>query len=120
MSSRYKKHLSMSVIDILTGRFHVIHYAGCAILFNKDTFNTNNDVKSVYLHDTRRDLPDQVMGGEQGWVMQGVLSRASFRRPPLSEQETFTVFSQHISHIYAKKRGIAKKLILTIRAIMIS
>ena len=23
--------------------------------------------------------PDQVMEGEQGWVMQGVLSRASFR-----------------------------------------
>ena len=24
--------------DILTGRFHVTHYAGSAILFNKDTF----------------------------------------------------------------------------------
>ena len=29
------------------------------------------------------------------------------------------MLSLHISHIYAKKRGIAKKLILTIRAIMI-
>ena len=28
------------------------------------------------LHDKRRDLPDQVMEGEQGRVMQGVLSRA--------------------------------------------
>ena len=65
--------------DILTSRFQVTHYAGCAILFNKDTFHTNIDVKSIYLHDTRRDLPDQVMEGEQGWVvMQGVLSRASF------------------------------------------
>ena len=52
--------------------------------------------------------------------MQGVLSRASFRRPPLSGQETFPVLSLHFSHIYAKKRGIDKKLILTIRAIMIS
>ena len=51
--------------------------------------------------------------------MQGKLSRALFRRPPLSGQETFTVLSLHISHIYAKKRSIAKKLILTIRAIMI-
>ena len=51
--------------------------------------------------------------------MQGVLSRASFRRPPVSGQETFTVMSLHISNIYAKKRCIAKKLILTIRAIMI-
>ena len=91
-----------------------------AILFNKDTFYTNIDVKSIYLLDTRRDLPDQVMEGEQGWVFQGVLSRSSFRRPPVSGQETFTVLSLHISHIYAKKRGIAKKLILTIRAIMIS
>ena len=96
------------------------HYAGCAILFNKDTFYPNIDVKSIYLHDTRRDLPAQVMEGEQGWVMQGVLSRASFRRPPLSGQKTCTVLSLHISNIYAKKKDIAKKLILTLRAIMIS
>ena len=51
--------------------------------------------------------------------MQGILSRASFRLPPLSGQ-TFTVLSLHVSNIYAKKRGIAKKLILDIRAIMIS
>ena len=48
-----------------------------------------------------------------------MLSRASFRRPPLSGQKTFTVISLHISNIFAKKRGIAKKHILTIRAIMI-
>ena len=52
--------------------------------------------------------------------MQGVLSRASFRRSPVSGQEYFTVLSLHISNIYAKKKGIAKKLILTLRAIMIS
>ena len=103
--------------DILTGRFHVTHYGGCAILFNKDTFYTNIDVKSIYLPDTRRELPDQVMEGEQGWVMQGVLSRASFRRPPSSGQVTFTVLSLHIDNIYAKKKDIAKKLILTFRAI---
>ena len=75
--------------DILTGRFHMTHHAGCAILFNKDTFYPNIDVKSIYLHDTRRDLPDQGMEGEQGWVMHFVLSRASFRRPPVSGQVTF-------------------------------
>ena len=106
--------------ELLTDRFHVTHYAGCAILFTKDTFYPNIDVKSIYLHDTRRDLPAQVMEGEQGWVMQGVLSRASFRRPPLSGQKTCTVLSLHISSIYAKKKGITKKLILTLRAIMIS
>ena len=51
--------------------------------------------------------------------MQGVLSRASFRRRPLSGQKTFTVLSLHITNIYAKKRCIAKKLILTIRTIML-
>ena len=106
--------------ELLTNRFHVTHYGGCAIPFNKDTFHSNMDVKSIYLHDSRRDLPDQVMEGEPGWVMQGVLSRASFRRPPLSGEKTFTVLSLHISIIYAKKKGIAKKLILTLRAIMIS
>ena len=95
--------------DILTNRFHVTHYGGCAILYNKDTFYSNLDVKSIYLHDTRRDLPAQVMEGDQGWVMQGVLSRASFRQPPLSGQKTFTVLSLHISNIYAPKRCIAKK-----------
>ena len=86
--------------DILTGRFHVAHYGGCAILFNKDTFYPNIDVKSIYLHDTRRDLPDQVMEGEQGWLVQGILSRASFPRPPLSGQETFygvvSTYKQHL------------------------
>ena len=106
--------------DIIPGRFHVTHYAGRAVLFNKDTFFPNIDVKSIYLQDTRRDLPDQVMEGEQGWVMQGVLSRDSFRRSPVSGQKFFTVLSLHISNIHAKKKGIAKKLILTLRAIMIS
>ena len=39
--------------ELLTNRFHVTHYAGCAILFNKDTVYPNIDVKSIYLHDTR-------------------------------------------------------------------
>ena len=68
-------------------RFHVTHYGRCAVLFNKDTFFSNIKVKSIYLHDTRRELPDKVMEGDSGWVLQGVLSRASFRRQPLSGQK---------------------------------
>ena len=60
------------------------------------------------------------MDGEQGWVMQGALSRASFRRSPVSGQKYFTVLSLHISNICAQKNGIAKKFIFTLRAIMIS
>ena len=52
--------------------------------------------------------------------MQGVLSRAIFRCPPVSGPNYFTVLSLHINNIYAKKKGIAKKLIFTLRAIMIS
>ena len=59
------------------------------------------------------------MEGEQGWVLQGPLSRASFRRSPVGGQKSFAVLSLHISNIYAK-RGIEKKLILALRAIMIS
>ena len=95
--------------DILTCRFHVTHHGGCAILRNKDTFYPDIEVKSIYLHDTRRELLDKVMEGDQGWVLQGVLSRASFRRRPLSGQKTFTVLSQHIGNINAKKNGVLRK-----------
>ena len=77
--------------DIFQERFHVTHYAGCAILFNKNTSYPNINVKSIFLHDTRRGLPDQIIEGEQGWVLQGVLSRASFRRAAVSGQKFFTV-----------------------------
>ena len=78
------------------------------MLFNKDTFCPDVEVKSIYLHDTRRELLDKVMEGRQGWVLQRVLSRASFRRPPLSGQKIFTVLSLHISNIYAKNVVLGK------------
>ena len=56
--------------------------------------------------------------GGSGWVIQGVLSRASFRRRPLSGQKSFTVLSLHINHNYAKKRGIGKNL-LSLRTVML-
>ena len=65
-------------------------------------------------------MQDHIVEGEHGWVLQGVLSRASFRRAAASGQKVFTVFSLHISNIYAKKKGIAKKIIQTFRALMIS
>ena len=89
--------------ELLTNRFHVTNYG---------TFYSDVEVKSIYLHG---ELPDKVMEGGQGWVLQGVLSRASFRRSRLSGQKTFTFLSLHINNIYAKKRGIGKKLILTSR-----
>ena len=78
------------------------------MLFNKDTFLSDVKVKSIYFRDTRRELPDKIMEGDSGWVLQGVLSRASFRRQPLSGQETFTVLSLHIKNVYTKIRNIGK------------
>ena len=51
-------------------------------------------------------MQDHIVEGEHGWVLQGVLSRASFRRAAVSGQKVFT----------ASSRGIAKKIIQTIRA----
>ena len=44
--------------ELLANRFHVTHYGGCAVLFNKDTLFSDVKVKSIYLHDTWRELPD--------------------------------------------------------------
>ena len=44
--------------------------------------------------------------------------KAAFRRQPGSGQKTFTVMSLHIDNNYAKKRGIGKKLLHTIRAVL--
>ena len=106
--------------EILHERFHLTHFAGCAVLFNKDTFYSDISVKSIYLHDTRRCVQDHVVEGDHGWVLQGVLSRASFRRAAASGQKVFTVLSLHINSVFPTKRGIAKKIIQTVRALLIS
>ena len=90
-------------------RFYLTHFAGCAVLFNKDTFYTDISVKSIYLHDTRRILPDHFVEGEHGWVLQGVVSRASFRRAAASGQTVFTVLSLHINNVYAKNEVLPRK-----------
>ena len=79
--------------ELLTNRFHDSHCGGCVVLVNEDTFYLDVEVKSVYFHDTRHELPDEVMEGGQGWVLQRVLSSASFSRRPLGGQKTFTVLS---------------------------
>ena len=89
--------------EILHERFHVTQFAGCAVLFNKDTFYPDISVKSIYLHDTRRCEQDHIVEGEHGW----------------SGQKVFTVLSLHINNVFAKKRGIAKNIIQTVRALLI-
>ena len=89
---------------ILHERFNVTHFAGRAVLFNKDTFYPDIRVNSMYLHDTRRVVPDHFVEGEHGFVLQGVVSRASIRRAAASGEKVFTVLTLHINNVFAKKK----------------
>ena len=86
-------------------------------MFNKDTFVSDIKVTSIYLHDLGG-YQGQRERGEAGWVLQVVISRASFSRAPRGGKSFFTVVSLHINNNFANKRGIGKKLLLTIRAVM--
>ena len=103
--------------DILHERFHVTHFAGCAFLFNKDTFYPDISVKSIYLHDTRRGVQDHIVEGEHGWVLHGVVSRASFRRPPVS---TFRCCLYILVTFMPRKKVLSRKSSKPFLAIMTS
>ena len=52
-------------------------------------------------------------------LLQAVISRASFRRLPRNGKSIFTMMSLHINNHFAWKRGIGKKLLLTVRTVML-
>ena len=114
-----KKRLSTWITSSFSTRFRVTHHGGCAILFNKDTFFPDIKVTSIYLHDLRHSQPVKVIEGETGWVLQGVISKGSFRRKPGGGKSSFTQVSLHINNICGKKRSIGKKILLAIRAVML-
>ena len=88
-------------------------------MFNKDTFHPDMKVTFVYLHDTRDGQQHVVREEQSGWVLQAVISRASFQRLPRNGKSFFTMMSSHINNQFAKKRGIGKKLLLTVRTVML-
>ena len=104
--------------ELLTNRFHVNHCGGCAVLFNMDTSSLMSRSNPFTFTTQGRALLDKVMEGDSGWVLQGVPSRASFPRQPLSGQKTFAVLSC-TSVTLRQERGIGKKIILAIRAVML-
>ena len=53
--------------------------------------------------------------GRSCWVLHADTSRASFRRIPGNGKSYFTMMSLHIPNQCAKKRGIAKNLLLAVR-----
>ena len=64
--SEYLQH------ECITCRFHVSHFAGWAILFNKDTFQPDLQVNSIYIHDMKS-AKTVINEGEAGWVFQAVI-----------------------------------------------
>ena len=89
------------------------------MLFNKDTFFPDVKVKSIYLHDVRRGLQTRWKKETQAGSYKACYHVPLFGDSLSAAKKTFTVPSLHIGDIYAKKRGIGKKLILTIRAVML-
>ena len=87
------------------------------MLFNKDTFYPNIEVKSLYLNDTRRDLLDKVMEGDQGFC------KGCFHVPhfvDLSAARKLLQFCLYILAIPTPQNGVLrKKLTPTIRAFMV-
>ena len=78
------------------------HHAGCAVLFNKDTFYPDIKVSSIYLHDTRNGQHQIVNEGQSGLVLQAVISRASLRTLPRNGKSFFTMMSLHINNHFAR------------------
>ena len=98
--------------------FYITHFAGYVVLFSKETFHSDVQVNSVYIHDTRSRQQQVVKEGQSGWVLQAGFSRASFRRIPRNGKSYFAMMSLHINNQYAKKRGIGKNLLLAVRTVM--
>ena len=101
----------------ITKRFHFNHHGGCAVLVNKDTFYSEIEASSIYLHDTRRESHDQAAEGEARMCYVWC-PRATFKRQAAKGQKNFTVLCTYATSL--QRSGIAKKLILAIRTIMTS
>ena len=117
-SSLCKRHPSTSIMTFLHIGSTLSITEGARLFSTRTPSTPIFVVKSITLHDTRRELPDQVVEGGRRWVMQVVISRASFRRPPLWPEVLYSVVPTCTQYL-RKKTGYCKKLILTIRAIMI-
>ena len=86
-----------------------IHFAGCAVLFNKDTVYPDISVKSIYLHDTRR--------GGMGFTRRSVTCLFSSCCSQWSEG-LHRIIAAHQQYLCQEKKGIANKIVQTIRALV--
>ena len=117
----FKKHLIMLNTTFFKNDFTSPTIRAARFSSTRTRSSLTSDAKSFYLCDTRRGVQDQIVEGEQAWVLRGVLSRAIFRRAASERVEVLYSVCLYISATCTpKKKGIAKKLIQTFRAIMIS
>ena len=110
-ASEYVEH------EILHERFHVTHFAGCAILFNKDpssltsapnrsTFTARGEGCKIIL------LKENLDGFYKAFFHVSLFVVLPFRH---------CIIAAHQQYLYmSRKKGIAKKITQTIRAIMVS
>ena len=108
-----KNPLNGCSTNTLPTHFYVSHFAGCAILFNKDTISSDLLGSSVDIHD--RKSGQHVVKEDQ--VLQAVISRGMVRRTPRNGNST-SQKCLHINNSYAKKRGIAKNVPVAVRTAM--
>ena len=104
--------------ELLAKRFHVTHYGGCAVLFNKDTFSPTSRSNS---------FTSTIPGANcliKWKETQAGFDRACYHVPLFADNSS--TIKRHsrschctsVTNVYAKKRGIGKKLILTLGAVM--
>ena len=56
-SLRCRKQSNTFITSASRTHFDVTHFAGCAVLFNKDTFHSDVKVNSVYIHEMGNNKP---------------------------------------------------------------
>ena len=65
---RHRREIEYPQDETLTNRFHISHFAGCAVLYNTDTLFPDVRVSSFYIHDTKNRPQQIVREGEAGWA----------------------------------------------------
>ena len=108
---RYKSQVCTWTPTSSTQEFHIAHFHGCATLFSKNTFESDLEVKSIFVPGNTtycRELPSEA-----------VITQAHFRRVPKDGKAPFTMISLHCDNEVAKRRSIPLNVLLTLRTAMI-
>ena len=109
----YEEEKKMSLIKNITSSTsawwvtYMIHYDSYVIFFNKDT-SFGHPSHSRFLQIPEMDSRQVVIEGKLGWILQVVISRASFRRLSRNGNYFIIMMSLPIKIHFSKKRDIDK------------